>query len=79
MAELIKLAQALIKQIKLCEEVGVKVVSVKDSPQLGDNINSLEGLINGLKAVFRHTDGQQRSMVLIRLLNQPISKSKKSA
>jgi len=31
-------------------------------PQPGDNINLLEGPFKGLKAVFSHTDGQQKSL-----------------
>jgi len=39
-------------------------------PQRGDNINILHGPFKGLKAVFSHTDGMQRSIILINLLNQ---------
>ena len=42
----------------------------KDLPQPGDSINILQGPFKGLKAVFSHTDGMQRSIVLINLLNQ---------
>jgi len=54
--------RALIEQIKFREEVGLKGVSAKNSPQPGAGINRLEELFNGLKTVFSHTDGQQTSM-----------------
>jgi len=69
-AEPIKVPQALIEQLKLREEAGSEGISLKDVPQSGDSINILEGPFKGLKAVFSHTDGQQRSIVLINLLNQ---------
>ena len=69
-AEPFKVPEALIAQIKLCEESALMGASAKDLPQKGDNINILEGPFRGLKAVFSHTDGLQRSIVLIDLLNQ---------
>ena len=69
-AEPLKVPEALIAQIKLREESGLMGESAKDLPQAGDNINILEGPFRGLKAVFSHTDGMQRSIVLINLLNQ---------
>ena len=69
-AEPLKVPEALIAQIKLREESGLMVVSAIGLPQAGDNINILEGPFKGLKAVFSHVDGLQRSIVLINLLNQ---------
>ena len=69
-AEPLKVPEALIAQIKLREESGLMGVSPMGLPQAGDNINILEGPFKGLKAVFSHTDGMQRSIVLINLLNQ---------
>ena len=69
-AEPLKVPEALIAQIKLREESGLMVVSAIGLPQAGDNINILEGPFKGLKAVFSHIDGLQRSIVLINLLNQ---------
>ena len=69
-AEPLKVPEALIAQIKLREESGLMGVSPMGLPQAGDNINILEGPFKGLKAVFSHTDGLQRSIVLINLLNQ---------
>ena len=69
-AEPLKVPEALIAQIKLREESGLMGVSSVDLPQVGDNINILEGAFKGLKAVFSHVDGLQRSIVLINLLNQ---------
>ena len=69
-AEPLKVPEALIAQIKLREESGLMGVSAIGLPQAGDNINILEGPFKGLKAVFSHVDGLQRSIVLINLLNQ---------
>ena len=41
----------------------------KDLPQLGDNANILQGPFKSIKAAFCHTDGMQRAIVLINLLN----------
>ncbi len=59
---------ALIGQIKRREQADV--AAINDLPQKGDMVNILEGPFKGLKAVFSHTDGQQRSVVLISLLYQ---------
>ena len=69
-AEPLKVPEALIAQIKLREESELMGVGAIGLPQVGDNINILEGPFKGLKAVFSHTDGMQRSIVLINLLNQ---------
>jgi len=69
-AEPLKVPEALIAQIKLREGSGLMDVSAIGLPQTGDNINILEGPFKGLKAVFSHADGLQRSIVLINLLNQ---------
>ena len=69
-AEPLKVPEALIAQIKLREESGLMGASPMGLPQVGDSINILEGPFKGLKAVFSHTDGLQRSIVLINLLNQ---------
>ena len=69
-AEPLKVPEVLIAQIKLREESGLMGVSAIGLPQAGDRINILEGPFKGLKAVFSHTDGLQRSIVLINLLNQ---------
>ena len=66
----IKVPAALIAQIKRREQAGSNGASAKNVPQTGDSVNILEGPFKGLKAVFSHTDGQQRSIVLIGLLNQ---------
>ena len=69
-AEPLKVPETLIAQIKLREESILKGACAKDLPQTGDNINIMEGPFRGLKAIFSHTDGVQRSIVLIDLLNQ---------
>ncbi|MDB9904220.1 transcription/translation regulatory transformer protein RfaH [Oceanospirillaceae bacterium] len=69
-SEPIKVPEALILQIKQREKADSMGSMARDLPQLGDNINITEGPFRGLKAVFSHTDGLQRSIVLINLLNQ---------
>jgi len=69
-AEPIKVPKTLIEQIKYREHADSMGSIAKDLPQLGDSINILLGPFKGLKAVFSHTDGMQRSIVLINLLNQ---------
>jgi len=69
-AEPLKVPEALIAQIKLREESGLMGASPMGLPQVGDSINILEGPFKGLKAVFSHTDGMQRSIVFVDLLNQ---------
>jgi len=69
-AEPIKVPETLIAQIKYREKADSMSFIAQDLPQAGDNISILEGPFKGLKAVFSHTDGLQRSIVLIDLLNQ---------
>ena len=69
-AEPIKVPEALIAQIRHREQFNSLGLIAKDLPQAGDDINITEGPFKGLKAVFSHTDGLQRSIVLINLLNQ---------
>ena len=69
-AEPIKVPETLIAQIKYREQADSMGFIAKDLPQPGDSINILQGPFKGLKAVFSHTDGMQRSIVLINLLNQ---------
>mgnify|MGYP006093973813 FL=1 len=74
-AEPLKVPEALIGQIKHREQAGSLSLIVTDLPQVGDCINITEGPFRGLKAVFSHADGLQRSIVLIKLLNQQTSAS----
>ena len=69
-AEPIKVPEALIVQIRRREQASSSGLIAKNLPQAGDDINITEGPFRGLKAVFSHTDGLQRSIVLINLLNQ---------
>jgi transcriptional antiterminator RfaH len=68
--EPLKVPESLIAQIKRREQADSMGVIAKDLPQTGDGITIIEGPFRGLKAVFSHTDGMQRSIVLINLLNQ---------
>ena len=69
-AEPIKVPEALIVQIRRREQASSSGLIAKNLPQAGDDINITEGPFRGLEAVFSHTDGLQRSIVLINLLNQ---------
>ena len=69
-AEPITIPEALIEQLKLRESAGLACAKSEDLPQAGDQINILEGPFKGLQALYSHTDGQQRAIVLINLLHQ---------
>jgi len=69
-AEPLRVSDTLITQIKSRENAQLKSANANNLPQVGDNINILEGPFKGLSAVFSHTDGLQRSIVLINLLHQ---------
>jgi transcriptional antiterminator RfaH len=68
--EPIKVPEALIAQIKHREQTDSIGITAEHLPQIGDKIDIVQGPFKGLKAVFSHTDGTQRSIVLINLLNQ---------
>ena len=48
---------------------------VSNLPQVGDQLEVIEGPFRGLNAVFSQTDGDQRAVVLINLLNQQVEAS----
>ena len=68
--EPIKVPEGLIAQIKHREQTDLIGINAEHLPQIGDKIDIVQGPFKGLKAVFSHTDGIQRSIVLINLLNQ---------
>jgi transcriptional antiterminator RfaH len=68
--EPIKIPEDLIQEIKLLEQLDLTHVNLGGLPQAGDQVDILDGPFKGLQAVYSHTDGQQRSIVLINLLNQ---------
>ena len=72
-----KVPESLILQLKDYEKSNLSLLSVPNLPQKGDKVNVLEGPFKGMQAIYSHTDGQQRSIVLISLLHQkaPISLS----
>ena len=69
-AEPISIPETLIEQLKLRESAGLACAKSEDLPQVGDQINIIEGPFKGLQALYSHTDGQQRAIVLINLLHQ---------
>lgn len=48
---------------------------VSNLPQIGDQLEIIEGPFRGLNAVFSQVDGDQRAVVLINLLNQQVKAS----
>jgi transcriptional antiterminator RfaH len=65
-----KIPEDLIQEIKLLEQLYLSDVNAEGLPQTGDQVEILDGPFKGLLAVYSHTDGQQRSVVLINLLHQ---------
>lgn len=65
----IVIPESLIQQFKLREGNSV-AWKAENLPRAGDKIYIIEGPFKGLQAVYSHTDGQQRAIVLINLLNQ---------
>ena len=74
-AEPVSIPEALIQQLKLRESTGLTCAKAEDLPQAGDKINIIDGPFKGLQALYSHTDGQQRAIVLINLLYQQIPTS----
>ena len=68
--EPIKIPESLIQQIKQREIEGLTYTKADNLPQAGDKIDIIEGPFKGLQAIYSHTHGQQRSVVLINLLHQ---------
>jgi transcriptional antiterminator RfaH len=48
---------------------------VSNLPQVGDQLEVIEGPFRGLNAVFSQVDGDQRAVVLIAILNQQVEAS----
>jgi transcriptional antiterminator RfaH len=68
--EPIKIPEDLIQEIKLLEQLDLTDVNAEGLPQVGDQVEILDGPFKGLNALYSHSDGQQRSIVLINLLHQ---------
>jgi transcriptional antiterminator RfaH len=69
-AEPIKIPESLIQKLKQREIEGLTCTKVGGLPQTGNKVNIIEGPFKGLQAVYGHTHGQQRAVVLINLLHQ---------
>jgi transcriptional antiterminator RfaH len=69
-AEPIKIPQSLTQQLKRREIESQTCTKVGGLPQTGDKVSIIEGPFKGLQAVYSHTHGQQRCIVLINWLNQ---------
>jgi transcriptional antiterminator RfaH len=65
-----KIPEDLIQEIKLLEQSNLTDVNAEGLPQTGDQVNILDGPFKGLQAVYSHTHGKQRCIVLINFLNQ---------
>jgi transcriptional antiterminator RfaH len=70
-----KIPEDLIQKIKLLEQLDLTHVNAEGLPNAGDQVDILDGPFKGLHALYSHTDGQQRSIVLISLLHQQIPAS----
>jgi transcriptional antiterminator RfaH len=46
---------------------------LSDMPKLGDKVVIAEGIYRGLEAIYQKADGLERSVLLIKLLNQDVS------
>jgi len=68
--EPIKVPEVLITQIKQREQADLIGITAEDLPQVGDKIDITLGPFSGLEAIYAHTDGMQRSIVLINMLNK---------
>lgn len=66
--------EPLIEQLKQRTDNNDQVL-VSEVPQPGDELQVIEGPFRGLNAVFTQTDGDQRAVVLINLLNQEVKAS----
>jgi len=64
----------LIEQLQKRADLGDEQL-VSDLPQTGDQLEVIEGPFRGLNAVFTEVDGNQRAVVLIKLLNQQVRAS----
>ena len=66
--------EGLIEQLqKRTESSSDEIVS--NLPKVGDQLQIIEGPFRGLNAIFAQTDGNQRAIVLINLLNQQVKAS----
>jgi transcriptional antiterminator RfaH len=68
--EPIKIPEALIAGIKQREQPGLMCLKAEGLPQVGDQVEILDGPFKGLQAIYSSADGLQRSIVLISLLHQ---------
>jgi transcriptional antiterminator RfaH len=64
----------LIEQLQKRTKPGSEEL-VSDISKPGDELEVIDGPFRGLSAVFAHTDGIQRAVVLINLLNQKVKAS----
>lgn len=64
----------LIEQLKKRTDPKIQEL-VSNIPKPGDELQVIDGPFKGLNAVFTQTDGDQRAVVLINLLNQQVKTS----
>jgi transcriptional antiterminator RfaH len=65
---------SLIEHLQMRSAFGDDVL-VSNIPKSGDDLQVIEGPFKGLHVVFTETDGDQRAIVLINLLNQQVKAS----
>lgn len=46
-----------------------------ETPQPGDSVLIVDGVFEGLKAIYTEPDGEARSMLLLNLINKQVSQS----
>ena len=64
-------SEALIKQLReTCHCINDLEVDTKSLFKCGDKVEILSGSFQGLTAVFQEQDGLERSMLLLKILNQ---------
>ena len=65
---------ALVEQLQKRTDANSSEM-ISNLPQVGDQLEVIEGPFRGLNAVFSQIDGDQRALVLINLLNQQVEAS----
>lgn len=56
-------------------DLGAMIYSEGNVPHCGDNVLITEGIFKGLKAIYQEPDGNARSILLLKILNNEIKKS----
>jgi transcriptional antiterminator RfaH len=72
--KVVNVSETLIKQLEdLCYSNNDLIVESKPHLKNGDKVEILSGSFQGLTAIFKEQHGLERSMLLLKLLNQEIT------